>query len=135
MGAAETDPDLIAMEFALSRDKTEQLSKALFAYFDVDESGKVMIDEIEGALTDCRVQSLLAALQIETSDAWILFNSMDDDNSQLIDLEEFVGGCCRLRGNSRSVEMARLLLETRFITRTLNRLEARFEGAEVAAQH
>merc|ERR1712080_448889 len=61
------------------------------------------------------VKHWLESLDIDTHDAWTLFKLLDTDDSDSIDIEELVLGCLRLKGPARSMDMARLMYEHRWL--------------------
>eukprot|EP00929_Paragymnodinium_shiwhaense_P118110 TRINITY_DN897_c1_g1_i1.p1 TRINITY_DN897_c1_g1~~TRINITY_DN897_c1_g1_i1.p1 ORF type:complete len:647 (+),score=81.27 TRINITY_DN897_c1_g1_i1:41-1942(+) len=54
------------------------------------------------------VQEYFALLELDTSDAYMLFRLLDEDGSGAINVEEFVDGCLRLKGAARSIDLAKL---------------------------
>merc|ERR1712083_341068 len=66
-----------------------------------------MGEEFECHIKDDSVQAVLMALELEPSDAWALFRLLDADGSVTLDAEEFVEGCLQLRGNARSIDLAK----------------------------
>merc|ERR1719382_46136 len=88
-------------------------AKSLFQEIDCDASGIITIAELEQRLQDPQVRNWLQSLEIDADDAWTLFKLIDTDQSNVIDIEEFVMGCLRLKGTARSIDMQRLLYEQR----------------------
>merc|ERR1712039_328640 len=50
-----------------------------------------------------------------TSDAWTLFQLLDADGTYTIDIEEFVMGCTRLRGSAKSIDIAKVIADGRWL--------------------
>eukprot|EP00929_Paragymnodinium_shiwhaense_P118103 TRINITY_DN897_c0_g2_i1.p1 TRINITY_DN897_c0_g2~~TRINITY_DN897_c0_g2_i1.p1 ORF type:complete len:629 (-),score=92.04 TRINITY_DN897_c0_g2_i1:624-2366(-) len=65
------------------------------------------------------VQDYFALLELDATDAWVLFQLLDEDGSGTIEVEEFVDGCLRLKGTARSIDLARLSKEFKLTTRQL----------------
>lgn len=82
--------------------------KTMYAEIDKDASGSISIQEFEAHLGDPTVKDYFALLELDTTDAWTLFKLLDIDESNHIDVEEFVEGCLRLKGNARSIDLAKL---------------------------
>merc|ERR1719367_850173 len=71
-----------------------------------------------------KIQGFLAALDLETSDARNLFKLLDIGGTSMIDTNEFVSGCLRLKGSARSIDMARLMHDVRWCMSQLSELSA-----------
>merc|ERR1719282_1175626 len=77
--------------------------------------------ELEATLSEEKVQAYLAALELESADAWTLFSLMkSDDANPSIDIEEFVMGCLRLKGYARSIDIAKIMHDNAAV---LNKLD------------
>merc|ERR1712032_1393296 len=102
-----------------NKHKYVQRTKQLFKSIDADGSGAVTIRELEQHLYDPQVREHFSALEIDIDDAWTFFQLLDADNSCIIDAAEYVEGCLRLKGYARSLDMARLMYEHRWMTKRL----------------
>lgn len=85
----------------------------MFQTIDADGSGEITIEEFQKALSDEAVQVVLAALEFEPQDVWVLFRLLDKDNSGQLDVEEFVKGCLRMKGSARSIDLAKFIYESK----------------------
>lgn len=91
--------------------KTTDLFKNMFDKITADANGEISWPEFQEHLKDESVQALLALLELEDSDLWVLFQILDSDGSQRLDVHEFMHGCMRLKGNARSIDLAKLAFE------------------------
>eukprot|EP00929_Paragymnodinium_shiwhaense_P077436 TRINITY_DN39879_c0_g3_i1.p1 TRINITY_DN39879_c0_g3~~TRINITY_DN39879_c0_g3_i1.p1 ORF type:complete len:670 (-),score=121.30 TRINITY_DN39879_c0_g3_i1:768-2714(-) len=66
------------------------------------------------------VQEYFALLDLDGSDAWMLFQLLDEDGSGTIDVEEFVEGCLRLKGSARGIDLAKLSKDFKHIGQQLS---------------
>jgi len=73
--------------------------------------GMVTYPELEDFLEDFSVQREFALIGIDPQNAWMLFMLLDEDNSGLIDIDEFVAGCLRLRGECQRLDLHMMLHE------------------------
>eukprot|EP00929_Paragymnodinium_shiwhaense_P118102 TRINITY_DN897_c0_g1_i1.p1 TRINITY_DN897_c0_g1~~TRINITY_DN897_c0_g1_i1.p1 ORF type:complete len:632 (-),score=110.65 TRINITY_DN897_c0_g1_i1:638-2416(-) len=73
--------------------------------------GALTVEAFEEYVNAKSVQEHFALLEIDTSDAFMLFQLIDEDASGTIDVEEFVDGCLRLKGTARSIDLAKLSKE------------------------
>jgi len=94
--------------------ETQQMAADIRSFFeeaDSDGSGQLSQRELEEHLKDARVKAYFASLDIEVSQATDLFSLLDVDDSGNIALEEFLGGCMRLRGSASSMDVNLTLWE------------------------
>merc|ERR1719387_3187689 len=109
---SQADPENVLHNQLLSRRDFTRRIRNLFQYLDTDGSGGLSFDEFSGHFNDECIQAYLAGLNLETYDASTLFKLIDRDNSGIINAEEFVTGCFRMRGAAQSIEVAVLSRNT-----------------------
>mmetsp|Transcript_58990 Transcript_58990/g.140856 ORF Transcript_58990/g.140856 Transcript_58990/m.140856 type:complete len:873 (-) Transcript_58990:148-2766(-) len=85
--------------------------KAFFIEADKDHSGMLSWDEFEAHLQADEVKAYFQALELDVSQAHIVFKLLDEDGSDQVGLEEFFDGCMRLKGSARSIDVNLLLYE------------------------
>jgi len=95
--------------------------KAMFETIDTNGTGTIDMKEFEVHLNDENADGFFVLLDIDTSDAWTLFRLLDRDDSDVIDAEEFVDGCLKLKGPARAIEMACMQKE---LARTSQKISA-----------
>eukprot|EP00927_Polykrikos_kofoidii_P086582 TRINITY_DN9741_c0_g1_i1.p1 TRINITY_DN9741_c0_g1~~TRINITY_DN9741_c0_g1_i1.p1 ORF type:complete len:663 (-),score=135.93 TRINITY_DN9741_c0_g1_i1:35-1993(-) len=86
----------------------------LFEVIDVTEDGYLSQEELAVCLADVRVKSWFQALEIDISEASVLFNLIDDGDG-LISRKEFIDGVKGLRGVARSIDIKSILKEIRIL--------------------
>eukprot|EP00927_Polykrikos_kofoidii_P001402 TRINITY_DN10522_c0_g1_i1.p1 TRINITY_DN10522_c0_g1~~TRINITY_DN10522_c0_g1_i1.p1 ORF type:complete len:713 (+),score=133.69 TRINITY_DN10522_c0_g1_i1:63-2201(+) len=91
----------------------------VFDSMDSNSTGEMSMKEFEQHINDERISSFFVLLDIDASDAWSLFKLLDDDGSGSIDVEEFVDGCLRLQGQARSIDLAKVRHENKFMMKRL----------------
>eukprot|EP00929_Paragymnodinium_shiwhaense_P089468 TRINITY_DN49616_c0_g1_i1.p1 TRINITY_DN49616_c0_g1~~TRINITY_DN49616_c0_g1_i1.p1 ORF type:complete len:639 (-),score=178.81 TRINITY_DN49616_c0_g1_i1:139-2055(-) len=79
--------------------------RSVFEEMDDDSTGCLSMEEFERRLDDERVQAYFNAMKLDVSDARTLFNLIDYDQSGEVGLDEFLEGCFKLQGESRSLDM------------------------------
>jgi len=106
----------------------------IFKQIDTDHSGEVSVGEVEMIFSDPSLHEYLEALDINADDARTMFRLLDFDGSGLIDIEEFIYGCLRLKGEAKSYDINCLIYESqRHIFKTkqlLDRMELFFKQVE-----
>lgn len=60
-------------------------------------------------MEDVDVKTYFEALELSIDDVWTFFRLLDGDDGQEIDVEEFIYGCMRLRGEAKALDLAKLM--------------------------
>jgi len=71
----------------------------------------VTFADLEDFLEDDGVHRQFLLIGIDPQSAWMLFMLLDDDESGLIDITEFVAGCMRLRGECQRLDLQMMMYE------------------------
>jgi len=121
--AAHRDPDLIVHSLIMNKKAYIDKIKNLFTSLDGDDSGHITLKELEKLMKDETLQAHFEALDLDVNDAWTLFKLIDQDNQHTIDIEEFVMGCMKLRGTAKTMDMARLQADNRWLMKRLSRFK------------
>eukprot|EP00931_Biecheleriopsis_adriatica_P043865 TRINITY_DN25065_c0_g1_i1.p1 TRINITY_DN25065_c0_g1~~TRINITY_DN25065_c0_g1_i1.p1 ORF type:complete len:620 (-),score=104.79 TRINITY_DN25065_c0_g1_i1:103-1962(-) len=87
--------------------------KEMFQELDIHASNEITFAQFEQGLSDIRMRSFLASLDIATNDAWRIFSLLDADQNGLLHVDEFVEGCLHLRGQAKAIHIASLAFEGR----------------------
>merc|ERR1712113_352931 len=103
----------------------------LLEEIDVDSKGVITREELQEAFKLERVQHYFSVLDIDIADSNYLFDMLDLDGSNEVDMEEFVTGCLRLKGNAKSIDIHTLMFE---IKQVLAKCETMMEKNDVFVQ-
>jgi len=110
--------------------------RTFFYEADQDQSGVLSLEEFEAHLKQDRVKAYFQALELDVSQARALFLLLDVDETDKVDLEEFIGGCMRMKGDAKSIDVNMLLYENEKMIAKWNAFmvfcEDKFERLEVA---
>lgn len=111
--AQETDTDHQILEEINERSKHMTQVQQVFEAADADGSGELCWEEFEEAFADHRIRAYFRFLKldIEGNGPDKLFKLFDFDGDGLIDIEEFITGCTKLKGVARSLDVALLHAE------------------------
>merc|ERR1712151_856242 len=96
---AQADRDLVVQKHLQMRHEYEHQLTKLFKDIDTDDSNQITLREFMRHLGNEETRAFFATLEIEIETAWEIFQLLDIDGTETIDIEEFVNGCLRLRGN------------------------------------
>mmetsp|Transcript_572 Transcript_572/g.1944 ORF Transcript_572/g.1944 Transcript_572/m.1944 type:complete len:520 (+) Transcript_572:78-1637(+) len=116
------DKENIVSEEMQSRRRFEDQVRDMFEELDHSGEGQLSWDEFEAGLQDDRVVAFFDAMKLGVGEAAKLFSMIDIDNSGSIDLDEFLSGCHRLRGESRAYDQAVMYWEIKRIGELVKRL-------------
>merc|ERR1712100_429475 len=105
----ELDRDNVIRE-ELRREKSSINSmKGLFREMDDDGSGLITWGQFQTHMDKKDVRNSFSALDIGASDARTLFTLLDVDGTNAIDIDEFVNGLIKVKGDARSIDMITLM--------------------------
>merc|ERR1711870_33435 len=82
---------------------TEQL-KNLFVEMDAEKRGEITFVDFMSHVGDEKVQAYLELLELDTTDVWTLFKLMDNHNDEVVDADDFVASCLKLKRGTVDVE-------------------------------
>merc|ERR1719408_988501 len=98
----------------------------VFREMDVDETGTITMDEFLTHLDDDRVIAYFNSMKLDVSDATALFKLLDTDRSGSVEINEFIDGCQKLKGESRTLDMHLMRYELQYLRQQLNEFSIRF---------
>ncbi|CAE7319879.1 unnamed protein product [Symbiodinium sp. CCMP2592] len=107
--SAQRDHDMVMQNVVQEKEGHMRKCRQLFGMLDLDDTGSITITELEERLEDPQVRLFFEALELSIDDVWTFFMLLDGDSGQEIDMEEFLFGCMRLRGNAKALDLAKLM--------------------------
>jgi len=101
--------------------RATDLFRNMLNKIDEDGSGAISAEEFDKHIDDESVQAVLEMLELNAGDAWALFKLLtaDGNNGHELGVEDFVGGCMRLKGAARSIDLALVARENRSLGKKL----------------
>lgn len=127
--SAQHDQDLMTQSILAQKKIYKEQICTIFNDLDLDESGAITIEEFRRHLQSESVQAVFDSIGLDASDMWTLFKLMDIDQDSVIELDEFVSGCLRLKGNARALDIAKLYYEQKAVAKRLSRFMNRTDDA------
>eukprot|EP00929_Paragymnodinium_shiwhaense_P033695 TRINITY_DN18455_c0_g1_i4.p1 TRINITY_DN18455_c0_g1~~TRINITY_DN18455_c0_g1_i4.p1 ORF type:complete len:995 (+),score=282.94 TRINITY_DN18455_c0_g1_i4:87-3071(+) len=119
--------------------KNEDYSRSIRDFFesaDKDGSGNLSWDEFEKHLGDKRVKAYFNSLQLDVAQARALFLLLDVEETDQVDIEQFVHGCMRLKGEAKSIDVNMIMYENEKMMQKLAKFmdscDRKFQGLENA---
>eukprot|EP00927_Polykrikos_kofoidii_P081892 TRINITY_DN7986_c0_g2_i1.p1 TRINITY_DN7986_c0_g2~~TRINITY_DN7986_c0_g2_i1.p1 ORF type:complete len:859 (-),score=140.23 TRINITY_DN7986_c0_g2_i1:66-2642(-) len=113
--SAEHDQDeVIEMQLNVMDQYTSQL-KMLFLDIDDECSGSITLGAFERYIQDARVKAYFRSLDLHVHEAWSLFKLIDKDKTNVIEIDDFVDGCLRMRGAAKSLEVNEMMYQNKWM--------------------
>lgn len=109
---------IIQEEIQNKKDYLENMA-AIFEEIDADNTGYISQDEFEQSLQDERVKAYFHSMKLDVTDARTLFTLLDYDQSTEVNIKEFIAGCYKLQGESRSLDVKIIHYEVRYLCEVL----------------
>jgi len=110
--------------------------REFFQSADKDGSNSLSWEEFQKHLDDKRVQAYFTSLQLDVSQARALFLLLDTDENDQVDIEQFVCGCMRLKGEAKSIDVNMIMYENEKLRQKLAHfmdfVDIKFLGLEKA---
>merc|ERR1712151_680157 len=104
--SSQKDKDAVIQEEMRNKESYVAAIWRMFQELDSDKSGLIGVDQLTIAVENPKVVAYFNALGLEITDVETLFVLLDRDHTERIDMEEFVVGCMRLKGEARSLDLA-----------------------------
>mmetsp|Transcript_55508 Transcript_55508/g.107049 ORF Transcript_55508/g.107049 Transcript_55508/m.107049 type:complete len:565 (+) Transcript_55508:97-1791(+) len=80
-------------------------ARLLFKTIDQTGNGNISLEDFERALDHPHMRGFLEAIDVGFADANNLFDLLDSSGDQMVSSDEFLSGCLRLRGPSKSLDL------------------------------
>lgn len=101
----------------------------VFKEFDVDKNGLISNTEFQNALCDPKMQAFLGGLHIDASDAESFFRMLTEHTVEKeVDLETFVVGCIKLRGEAKAMDLFLVQSQATQIQKQLDKVQTLLMG-------
>jgi len=118
MKSSQDDREVLITEQIEVKNRALQDMMDMFGEMDDDGSGLVTLEEFESHLNDERAIAYFENMKLDVTEISTLCMMLDLDQSGNIDMEEFVVGCEKLKGESRSLDIAIVNYELKWLTHT-----------------
>ena len=89
----------------LDTDHMKSLLRKLFLQLDDSGRGKLTLADFERHFDDDEVRAAFETLELKATDAWTLFQSIDNDENFEVSMEEFLTSCVQLRGPAKAIDL------------------------------
>lgn len=117
---AARDTDAVIFGAIADHSAEIQQLQALFEEADAKDNGQISIVDFVDFTRDPRVEAYFRVIGINISEAIGFFRLLDIDDSGYVDMEEFVIGCMRIKGQAKGLDVATLMHELKRVTRIIH---------------
>eukprot|EP00440_Ansanella_granifera_P066796 gb/GFBE01072440.1/.p1 GENE.gb/GFBE01072440.1/~~gb/GFBE01072440.1/.p1 ORF type:complete len:233 (+),score=70.88 gb/GFBE01072440.1/:1-699(+) len=121
---AQHDADSVILEHLNAKESYVRNLRLIFETIDGSSKGLITLHDMETVLAseDVRLKTYLEALDLQVDDAWNLFKLLDRQDTNAVTIENFVEGCLRLKGQAKSIDLARMMYENKWMMTKLSKL-------------
>ncbi|CAL1162046.1 unnamed protein product [Cladocopium goreaui] len=126
--------ELLAESHLLNKERYYLLVEELFHNLRSQDEDKVTLQNFERRFHDTDVRAFFHGLDLEPSDAWILFSLLDNDGSGDVDSQEFVEGLLKLKGPARAIDLAVLSRDLKTCVKQAQSSQQRLQRLEALLQ-
>uniref|UniRef100_A0A7S2BI91 EF-hand domain-containing protein n=1 Tax=Alexandrium andersonii TaxID=327968 RepID=A0A7S2BI91_9DINO len=98
--------------FTEDQRRTSEEVRRIFKEADVDNSGSLSFEELSRHLENPWVKAYFSGLDIDPSEAGIIFSLMDTSGNNSISIDEFVDGTMKLKGHAKSIDVLSIMFDT-----------------------
>jgi hypothetical protein len=140
MKAMSQDTDIMLLERARSDTKFKKHLEKLFAIIDVSRDGVVSKEELHTQLDNPQVRLTCINLGIGVHDLEDIFNIFNTDEEGMI-VEDFIEAAHSVRKQASTVDSARLLMHSRYLTKQVQAIHSettkalkKLDSMQVSAQ-
>lgn len=110
--------------------KESHLKKITMLFSQLGADGIITYDMLQEQFSTPAVREYFESLGLDISDAWSFFKLLDMDGGGAVEIEEFLMGCLRLRGNARAMDIAKLMFDQNWLIKSQGQFQ-KFVEAEL----
>ncbi|CAE7517566.1 Cacna1i [Symbiodinium natans] len=113
---------------AILANKEAHLGKinTLFAKFGADD-GVITFKMFQDKINSVEVREYFQTLGLDVWDAWSFFKLLDKDAGGAVEIEEFLMGCLRLRGQATAMDVGKIINDQQWLMKTQGKFNAYME--------
>eukprot|EP00439_Symbiodinium_sp_Y106_P040246 s387_g4.t3 len=113
---------------AILANKEAHLGKinTLFSKFGADD-GVITFKMFQEKINSVEVREYFQTLGLDVWDAWSFFKLLDKDSGGAVEIEEFLMGCLRLRGQATAMDVGKIINDQQWLMKTQGKFNAYME--------
>lgn len=122
MQRSRSDRELMTQNELTAKREFLETMQGVFNELDEDGDNCIELEDLAAKLQKPKIGAYFSSLGVDVDQVSKLFKLLDSDGSGNIDSEEFMFGCLKLRGEAKSLDIAILHSELRFISQRVEQL-------------
>merc|ERR1711904_756609 len=130
LAAARNNEEKIRQEQDKEQKRTLEHLKDIFKLADEDGSGDLDRGEFFRCLQNPEVEKKMKLIQLPMNEAKNLFSVLDADGQGSLSIDEFIGGCLRLKGSAKSKDLLSVQLQVECLASKMDDMESTLEVNE-----
>lgn len=103
--------DEVVESWTEDQKRTAEEVRRIFKEADRDMSGSMTYRELENHLQNPWVKAYFSGMDIDASEAAIIFTLMDSDRDNEVTIDEFVDGTMKLKGHAKSIDILSVMYD------------------------
>ncbi|CAJ1420926.1 unnamed protein product [Effrenium voratum] len=107
--SAQNDQAMVLQSIQANKQAHIEKIRNLFQAIDTEETGVITYKLLEESITSPVVQTFFEAVGLDVWDAWSFFKLLDLDAGGAVEIEEFLMGCLRLKGQAKSMDVVKVM--------------------------
>jgi len=123
LSAARNNEEKIRQEQDKEQKRTLEHLKDIFKLADEDGSGDLDRGEFFRCLTNPEVEKKMKLINLPVAEAKNLFSILDADGQGSLSIDEFIGGCLRLKGSAKSKDLLSVQIQVESLAKKMDDLE------------
>lgn len=101
--------------------------RLLFNQLGSDENSVITFRQFEEKINSDEVREYFETLGLDVWDAWSFFKLLDRDGGGSVEIEEFLKGCLRFRGQARAIDIGQLIHDQEWLIKNQGRFQTYME--------
>jgi len=123
MKLAQPDRDVLALELRKTRIAEAEQLRQLFYELDINLSGTICIEEFQAHMQSGKLRAYLSVLGLDVKDVEVFLYMLTIENKTGdVEIEAFVDGCMKMKGQATSLDMQTISVAIRMIYKDLKKL-------------
>ncbi|CAE7434911.1 SCN11A [Symbiodinium natans] len=125
--SAQNDHATAVQSMLANKEMHLQKIRALFSQFGNDKTSMITFGQFEAKINSAEVREYFETLGLDVEDAWSFFKLLDQDGGGSVEIEEFLKGCLRFRGQAKAIDIGQLLHDQSWLIRHQSRFHTYME--------
>lgn len=123
LASARNNEEKVKQQQEKERKRILEHLHEIFDYAEKTKKNEITKESFMACLKRPEVSKKLKLIDLPMSEAEELFKVLDSDNQGTLDIEEFIGGCLRLKGSAKSKDLLNVQIQVECLAKKMDDLE------------